>query len=95
MKEGLKCRGWNLYSFYLLEIIQVLDSIAWVRCASGNVLSCDQAAIFSGGSELNWRQVGDLPTASTEHRASVVDGTLYVTGGTTNGNNPPSFCSRH
>ena len=30
---------WNLYSFYLLEIIQVLDSIAWVRCASGNVFT--------------------------------------------------------
>ena len=27
----------NLHSFQLLEIIQVLDSISWVRCASGNV----------------------------------------------------------
>ena len=83
-----------MYSFKLLEIIQVLDSIAWVRCASGNVLSCDQAAIFSGGSELNWRQVGDLPTVKKYSRASVVDGTLYVTGGASSGNNPSSFCSR-
>ena len=30
--------NWNLHSFQLLEIIQVLDSISWVRCASGNVL---------------------------------------------------------
>ena len=33
-----KVLNWNLYSFQLLEIIQVLDSISWVRCASGNVL---------------------------------------------------------
>ena len=32
-----KVLNWNLYSFQLLEIIQVLDSISWVRCASGNV----------------------------------------------------------
>ena len=31
--------NWNLHSFKLLEIIQVLDSISWVRCASGNVSS--------------------------------------------------------
>ncbi len=29
--------NWNFHSFKLLEIIQVLDSISWVRCASGNV----------------------------------------------------------
>ena len=29
--------NWNLHSFQLLDIIQVLDSISWVRCASGNV----------------------------------------------------------
>ena len=33
-EEGLK---WNLHLFHLLEIIQFLDSISWVRCASGNV----------------------------------------------------------
>ena len=32
-----KVLNWNLHSFQLLEIIQVLDSISWVRCASGNV----------------------------------------------------------
>ena len=32
-----KVLNWNLHSFRLLEIIQVLDSISWVRCASGNV----------------------------------------------------------
>ena len=26
-----------MHSFQLLEIIKVLDSISWVRCASGNV----------------------------------------------------------
>ena len=36
---GLKVLNWNLHSFQLLEIIQVLDSISWVRCASGNVLT--------------------------------------------------------
>ena len=34
----LKVLNWDLHSFKLLEIIQVLDSISWVRCASGNVL---------------------------------------------------------
>ena len=33
----LKVLNGNLQSFQLLEIIQVLDSISWVRCASGNV----------------------------------------------------------
>ena len=34
---GLKLLNWNLHSFQLSEIIQVVDSISWVRCASGNV----------------------------------------------------------
>ena len=29
--------NWNLHSFQLSDLIQVLDSISWVRCASGNV----------------------------------------------------------
>ena len=32
-----KVLNWNLHLFRPLEIIQVLDSISWVRCASGNV----------------------------------------------------------
>ena len=32
-----KVINWNLHLFQLLEIIQVLDSISWVRCASCNV----------------------------------------------------------
>ena len=35
---GLRVLNLNLHSFQLLDIIQVLDSISWVRCASGNVL---------------------------------------------------------
>ena len=34
---GLKVLNRNLHSFQLLDIIQVLDSTSWVRCASGNV----------------------------------------------------------
>ena len=34
---NVKVLSWNLHSFRLLEIIHVLDSIAWVRCASGNI----------------------------------------------------------
>ena len=41
--------NWNLHSFKLLEIIQVLDSISWVRCASGNVF-------FAGSLGLNSRR---------------------------------------
>ena len=33
----LKVLNWNLHSFQPLEIIQILDSISWVRCGSGNV----------------------------------------------------------
>ena len=29
--------NWNLHSFQPLEIIQMLGSISWVRCASVNV----------------------------------------------------------
>ena len=36
---GLKVLNRNLHLFQLLEMIQVLDSISWVRCASGNVIS--------------------------------------------------------
>ena len=39
---GLKVLNWNLHSFQLLEIIQVLDSISWVRCASGNVFKAEK-----------------------------------------------------
>ena len=34
-----KVLNWNLHLFRLLELIQLLDSISWVRCASGNVLN--------------------------------------------------------
>ena len=40
-----KVLNWNLHSFRLLEIIQVLDSISWVRCASGNVY-CKKGVIL-------------------------------------------------
>ena len=36
-----KVLNWNLHSFQLIEIIQVLDLISWVRCASGNVYFTD------------------------------------------------------
>ena len=42
---GLKVLDWNLHSFQLLEIIQVLDSISWVRCASGNVFEYERGQI--------------------------------------------------
>ena len=42
----------NLHSFQLFEIIQVLDSISWVRCASGNVFSLKmQTHIFPDDDE--------------------------------------------
>ena len=41
----LKVLNWNLHSFKLLEIIQVLDSISWVRCASGNVCICESKSL--------------------------------------------------
>ena len=42
----LKVLIWNLHSFKLSEIIQVLDSISWVRCASGNVLHYVHGSTF-------------------------------------------------
>ena len=41
-----KVLNWNLHSFWLLEIIQVLDSISWVRCASGNVFVMNDDDVF-------------------------------------------------
>ena len=43
----LKVLKWNLHLFQLLEIIQVLDSISWVRCASGNVFFYLRKTFFS------------------------------------------------
>ena len=47
--------NWNLHSFQLLEMIQVVDSISWVRCASDNVYKSDWKAWLQGvtvGSEF-------------------------------------------
>ena len=44
----LKVLNWNLHLFQLLETIQVLDSISWVRCASGNVFSIFTDLDFCG-----------------------------------------------
>ena len=45
----LKVLNWNLRLFQLLEIIPVLDSISWVRCASGNILMITWSA---GGCDI-------------------------------------------
>ena len=42
-----KVLNWNLHLFRLLEIIQVLDSISWVRCASGNILTSQRTKRIS------------------------------------------------
>ena len=47
----LKVLNWNLHLFQLFEIIQVLDSISWVRCASGNVLMKYFRFMHAGGIE--------------------------------------------
>ena len=56
----LKVLNWNLHSFKLLEIIQVLDSISWVRCASGNVLMFffKKSNVFSAKVKLEMVQYG-------------------------------------
>ena len=48
----LKVLNWNLHSFQLLEIIQVLDSISWVRCASGNVLWIIMSIVLTRAEEM-------------------------------------------
>ena len=57
-----KVLNWNLHSFRFLEIIQVLDSISWVRCASGNVFSvrCSLALSDIHSGLLPLVSVGDL-----------------------------------
>merc|ERR1712016_535432 len=50
-----KVLSWNLHSFRLLEIIQVLDSISWVRCASGNVFYFPHCG-FSNDSSMHSAQ---------------------------------------
>ena len=49
---GLKVLNWNLHLFQLLEIIQVLDSISWVRCASGNVFNPTDATRVASSPRL-------------------------------------------
>ena len=44
---NVKVLSWNFHSFRLLEIIQVLDSMSWVRCASGNVFFNILTDLFS------------------------------------------------
>ena len=51
-----KVLNWNLHSFQLLEIIQVLESISWVRCASGNVYCIDWKTDFREKSKLQNHQ---------------------------------------
>ena len=42
----------------------------------------NQVAIYTeGGSQLEWRETGPLPTARYELRATVIDNYVYVTGG--------------
>ena len=62
-----------------------------------NSVTCctKQVAIFTGGSQLEWREVetGNLPTPRGALRASVVDNIIYVTGGYNTGNGGNVFTS--
>ena len=41
----------------------------------------NQVAIYTGGSQLEWRETGQFPTARYWLQAVVVDNIIYVTGG--------------
>ena len=38
-------------------------------------------AIYTGGSQLEWKEVGQLPSARVLMRAVVLDNVIHVTGG--------------
>ena len=60
--------NWNLHSFQLLEIIQLLDSISWVRCASGNVSICP-----SGRDSLNLLLISIRKTTENVTSSGIVN----------------------
>ena len=48
----------------------------------------NQVAIYSGGgSQLEWRETGELPTARAGLGAALVDNVIFVTGGRDGDNN--------
>ena len=53
-----------------------------------NIL-CHQVAIYTGGSQLEWREVesGQLPTPRAGLRAATVDNVIFVTGGVDDNSN--------
>ena len=46
-------------------------------------LFCHQVAIYTGGSQLEWREVesGELPSPRFGLRAATIDNVIFVTGG--------------
>jgi len=52
------------------------------RGADSNCLSTTEVATYTGGgSQLEWRETGELPTPRSAPRAALVDNVIYVTGG--------------
>ena len=47
----------------------------------GDFIVVFQVAIYTGGSELVWREVGGLPSKNRGLRAALVDNLIFVTGG--------------
>ena len=44
-------------------------------------------AVYSSGSQLEWREAEQLPSPRSGLQATLVDGVLYTTGGRDNGRN--------
>ena len=47
----------------------------------------NQVATYTGGSQLEWREVGQLPSGRYGLRATIVDNVIFVTGGLGDGGN--------
>ena len=86
--------NWNLHSFQLLEIIQVLDSISWVRCASGNVclFVFDLYLVGLGGKIRDALSALCLST-DTSVNASTAHGLCWIEQHTRLPFNPTQNCS--
>ena len=57
-----------------------------------NVFFHNKVAVYTGGSQLEWREVetGKLPSPLAKLRASMIDNTIFVTGGKGNDNSYPT-----
>merc|ERR1712037_952016 len=82
-----KPRWGHACGVYLDEDGQQVLIITGGTDGSYSLSSTEVAISTGGGSQLEWRETGRLPTGRYELRAAVIDNHIYVTGGYDDDNN--------